>query len=31
MNRAFIMISRIHPDCVLLAVLVCLLLWGVQW
>ena len=35
MTRAVILISRtlalVHPDCVLLAVLVCLLLWGVQW
>jgi hypothetical protein len=32
MNRAAIVISRImavlHPDCVLLAALLCLLLWG---
>lgn len=28
MNRAIIMISRIHPDFVLLAVLLRMLLWG---
>ena len=32
MNRSYIelgrILARVHPDCALLAVLVCLLLWG---
>jgi hypothetical protein len=35
MTRAAIVISRImavvHPDCALLAALLCLLLWGCVW
>jgi len=35
MNRAAIVIRRImavvHPDCALLAALLCLLLWGAPW